>query len=507
MSVLGLVFTAAALLVALYGANALLLSVLYLRLPGARSKQRRPAGSAAPARDAHDWPVVTVQLPIYNEALVVKRLIDAVAGLDYPRQCLQIQVLDDSTDETTALARARVAFHSARGLPIELIHRDDQRDYKAGALAHGLETARGRFVALFDADFVPPAGFLKCTVPHLEEDPRLAFVQARWGHLNPDTSLLTRAQTLALDGHFVVDHLGRNRNGLLINFNGTAGVWRREAIDDAGGWQGDTLTEDVDLSFRAQLAGWRALYLPDVEVPAELPPQLAAFRRQQGRWATGAAQCLVKLGGALVRGTRGRLSWAARLEGLLHLSTWVAHPMSLLLLLLTPLMLLGRIGLAANLTLFWAMALGPIFAIALSQRHLHRDWVRRMRAMPALALIGTGLALSNTLTIARGLLRRDVAFRRTPKYQIVRRGQCWAGTRYALPFQWVTVGELALAAYSLASAALAISMGHYFSVPFLLLYAAGYGTMALHGLRDAWLGWRTHPRPSPRPVLAESESK
>jgi cellulose synthase/poly-beta-1,6-N-acetylglucosamine synthase-like glycosyltransferase len=499
VSVLSIIYLVAAVLVALYGANALLLAALYLR------RRRQPA---SPALDPETWPMVTVQLPIYNELYVVERLIDAVARLDYPRDRLQVQVLDDSTDETTRLAEACVARHRARGLKIELVHRQNRSGFKAGALANGLQTAQGELIAVFDADFVPPSDFMKQTVPHLAASPRLGFVQTRWGYLNAGYSAMTRAQTLALDGHFVVEHMGRNRNGLLVNFNGTAGVWRRAAIVDAGGWQSDTLTEDVDLSFRAQLAGWQALYLPEVETPAELPPQMAAFKRQQARWATGAAQCLVKLAGSLWHGrlpdssrtgveqawddvsSNGQpqaLPWRARLEGLLHLSVWFAHPMSLVLLVLTLPMLLGRIPLTFNLTIFWLMALGPILASALSQRHLYPDWSRRMAYMPALALLGTGLALSNSLAIARGLVGRSLPFRRTPKFRVEAQGDRWIGNRYALPFEWVTVGELALAAYGLALVGVALAMRNYFAVPFLMLYVGGYGYIGLRGAIDAWV--------------------
>lgn len=506
MSILGFVFGIASLLVALFGANAFGLCYLYLR--------RRATSITFPPQ-CSKWPAVTVQLPTYNELHVVNRLVDAVARLDYPRSQLQIQLLDDSTDETTQLARERVRRHRARGLDIELIHRQDRSGFKAGALAHGLKTARGEYVAIFDADFVPPADFLKRTIPHLEAREDVAFVQTRWGYLNAGYSALTRAQTIALDGHFVVEHLARNRNGLVMNFNGTAGVWRRAAIADAGGWQSDTLTEDVDLSFRAQLAGWKALYLPDVVSPAELPPMVAAFRRQQARWATGAAQCLAKHAGSLLRGRlaservgrdpEGKLPWSARLEGLMHLSVWIAHPMSLVLLLLTPLMLEGRIPLTLNLSIFWLAALGPICAYAISQRRLYGDWRARMLFMPALALLGTGLALSNTISIAQGLMARRVSFRRTPKFQMEEHGGHWASSRYAPPFQWIVVGELVLAGYALATTALAVSVGHYFSVPFLLLYAGGYGFMGIHGLLDAWAGWRAHPRARRVPAIAESK--
>jgi len=515
VSVLSIIYLITALVVALYGANALLLAALYLRRRSDHSPQ---------VPEPETWPIVTVQLPIYNELYVLKRLIDAVARLDYPRERLQVQVLDDSTDETTRIARAHVAYHRAQGLDIALVHRQNRSGFKAGALAHGLEIAQGDLIAIFDADFVPPPDFLKRTVPHLVAEPALAFVQTRWGYLNPTYSALTRAQTIALDGHFVVEHLGRNRNGLPMNFNGTAGVWRRTAIESAGGWQSDTVIEDVDLSFRAQLAGWQARYLPEVVSPAELPPQMAAFKRQQARWATGQAQCLLKLAGSLLTGKRHpkpslegqeepvdtpgiRLSWAARLEGVLHLSVWLAHPMSLLLLILTLPMLLGHISLTFNLTIFWMVALGPIVAYALSQRHLYPDWKRRMLFMPVLALLGTGLALSNTLSIVRGLLTQDRAFRRTPKFRIERRGDLWAGNRYALPFQWVSVGELALAGYALATVAVALAVGKYLAVPFLLLYVGGYGYIGLSGLRDAWFRSQARPRLDGRTMAANSRAK
>ena len=512
MSVLSVIYMAAALLVAVYGGNALLLAVLYLR--------QRGDSPVLPSPRA--WPVVTVQLPIYNEMYVIKRLVRAVAQLDYPRDRLQIQVLDDSTDESAWLARACVEQYRGQGLDITLHRRRDRRGYKAGALAEGLKTAKGEFLAIFDADFVPAPDFLKRTVPHLVADPGLGFVQTRWSYLNADYSSLTLAQTIALDGHFVVEHLARNRNGLLMNFNGTAGIWRTQAIEDSGGWQSDTLTEDVDLSFRAQLSGWRALYLPDVDAPAELPPQMAAFKRQQARWATGAAQCLVKLSGALLRGElasqspgrdtktglRPGLSWPARLEGLLHLSVWVAHPMSLVLLLLLVPMLLGQIPVTVNLGIFWFMALGPIFAYALSQRHLHVDWKRRMlSSMPVLALIGTGLALSNTVAIVRGLLAHDRTFQRTPKFRIEGRDDRWAGNRYALSFEWIVVGELLLALYALAAVAVAVSVNNYFAVPFLLLYVGGYGYVGLYGLRDAWRSKQARPGVRQETMAVDSQAK
>ncbi|KPL20248.1 MAG: hypothetical protein AMJ93_12440 [Anaerolineae bacterium SM23_84] len=487
---LSIAYTVVALLVALYGANALLLAVLYWR---------HRHESTPPAPRPGDWPTVTVQLPIYNELYVVRRLIDAAAQLDYPSDRLQVQILDDSTDETTALARAEVARWRARGLNIDLLHRDDRSGFKAGALARGLHHASGEFVAIFDADFVPPVDFLRRTIPFLVARPNLGLVQTRWAHLNANHSALTWAQALALDGHFAVEHLARGRSGLLINFNGTAGVWRRTCIESSGGWQSDTLTEDLDLSFRAQIMGWGALYLPEVAVPAELPPQMAAFKRQQARWATGAAQCLAKLGKPLIH---SRLSWPARLEGLAHLAVWVAHPLSLLVLLLTLPMLVFQVPVHTALGLIWLVAFGPAIAYALSARHLYRDWLRRFAAMPLLAMLGTGLALSNTVHIIRVLRGSRLEFRRTPKFRIERRGDRWSGKRYALPFDLLTLVELLLAGYAGLTVVTAATQGNWLAALFLMLYAGGYAYVGASAIIDA-----LRPHLGPRRVPAGGQQE
>ncbi len=470
---LSMLYTVAAVLVAMYGANALLLAALYWR-----HRREPPLLAEEPAQ----WPLVTVQLPIFNELYVVRRIIDAAARLDYPRDRLQIQVLDDSTDETTLVGRTLVARWQARGLDIDLVHRDDRRGFKAGALANGLTTAKGDYVAIFDADFVPPADYLRRTIPHLMARPRLGLLQTRWTHLNANHSALTWAQALALDGHFVVEHMARHRSGLLINFNGTAGVWRKSCIKAAGGWQADTLTEDLDLSFRAQMAGWEALYLPEVAVPAELPPQMAAFKRQQARWAVGAAQCLVKLGRCLAR---SKLPMRVRLEGLAHLAVWAAHPLSLVVLLLTLPMLLFQAPVHTGLGVIWLVAFGPAVAYALSARHLYADWPRKFAGMPVLAMLGAGLALSNTLQLARILAGQRLEFRRTPKFRMEQRGDRWTGKRYALPFDLLALVELALAIYAALTVVAAAANGNWIAVPFLLLYVGGYSYVGGSGLADA----------------------
>lgn len=456
----------AASLLALYGFNMLLLTLLYLRW------RQRPRSAPPPLKE---YPHVTVQLPIYNERYVVARLIDAVARLNWPRERLEIQVLDDSTDDTTIIAQAAARRWRRRGVDVRVIHRQERTGFKAGALAHGLVQARGEFVAIFDADFVPPPDFLERTIPYLVADPKLGMVQARWGHLNAEYSPLTRAEALAIDGHFVVEQTARHRNGLFMNFNGAAGVWRRACIDAVGGWQADTLAEDVDLSYRAQLAGWRLAYLPDVVAPAELPPQIHAFKAQQFRWAKGSIQTVRKLGWRLLTSDTPVF---VRLEGILHLTGYLVHPLMLLLLMtLVPTMLwelrvptiMGYLGLAT---------LGPPLLYTVSQRSVYPDWKRRMLYFPVLACIGTGIALSNTQAVLEALLGRQTPFHRTPKFHVARPEDKWVGKSYALSFDPLAFGELALTFYAAWGVWIAWQTGQWFMIPFMSLYVVGFGLVA-----------------------------
>ena len=472
-ALLASLYTLFAVWLAVYGLQSLILLTLFLL-------HRRPAPPPPPA---DTLPEVVVQIPVYNELHVVERVIDHVAALDYPRDRLHIQVLDDSTDETTAVAQARVDYHRQRGVDIVLLRRGERTGFKAGALADGLAQATGEYIAIFDADFCPARDFLRRTIPYFLHRPRLGMVQARWGHLDADYSPLTRAQALALDGHFAVEQTARNRSGLLMNFNGSGGIWRRECIAASGGWQADTLCEDLDLSYRAQLAGWECLYLPQVEVPAEVPPQITAFKRQQARWAQGSVQTLRKLAGPLLRSDR--LDWAQKTMGLLHLSSYLAHPLMVLLLLVTlPLLTLpgggtpalGWAGVALGLT-----GLGPPSLYAVSQWALYPDWRRRFGIFPLLAVIGVGIAWSDTRAVWRGLTRWGGDFARTPKFRLERRGDRWTESRYRLPPGDI-VGEVALTAYALATVYAAAVTGNGGLIPFLLLYAVAFGTMAVLGL-------------------------
>lgn len=468
MSFLSAIYTLAALLLAIYGFNSMVLILLYLRH---RWDTNYHPPLAAP-------PPVTVQLPIYNEVHVVERLIDAVARLDYPRDRLQIQVLDDSTDETTILAGACVDRHRARGVDIELIHRTERTGFKSGALKRGLETAKGEFIAIFDADFVPTPNFLRQTLPYFLKRPRLGLIQTRWGHLNADYSPLTRAQAIALDGHFVVEQTARQRAGLFMNFNGTAGIWRKECIRDAGGWRTDTVSEDLDLSYRAQLAGWEFLHLPQVTSPAEIPPQLGAFKRQQFRWAKGSIQCLLKLCRPIMKASRPIF---VRLQGLIHLGGYLCHPLMLILLLATlPLMLWnGRLHLP--LTYLSLASLGPPILYVISQRTLYCDWLKRLAYLPVLLLLGIGIALNNTCAIYEALAGCRNRFLRTPKFCLEGPSDRWADSRYALPFSWMTLGEALLTLYSLIAISVALGRGNLYAIPFLLLYAGGFGYVAALG--------------------------
>jgi cellulose synthase/poly-beta-1,6-N-acetylglucosamine synthase-like glycosyltransferase len=475
VTLLALVYTVTALGLAAYGLNAFILAFLYLR--------HRGDVPPAPVVDEDALPSVTVQLPIYNERHVVVRAIDAVAALDYPRDRFQVQILDDSTDETTRLARDRAAFYRERGLDITVVRRPNRHGFKAGALSQGLKRARGDYVAIFDADFRPHTDFLLKTVPHFLGRPELGLVQTRWSHLNGDYSPLTRAQAMAFDGHFVVEQTGRDRSGLLMNFNGTAGVWRKACIEESGGWEFTTLSEDLDLSYRAQLAGWETLHLPTVDAPAELPPQMAAFKRQQARWTQGSIQTLRKLIQPLVQSRR--LSLIQKAMALLHLSGYLAHALVVLLLLVTlPLLLLGdTLPSLGNVGLL--MSLGPPFVYLISQRALYSDWARRLLTFPLLILVGIGMAWNNSLAIWRGLSRWGGTFARTPKFNVdCTRGNAkgnagdWLHSAYRLGIDSSVVGEIALTLYALAAAAVAHSSGRYGLMPFLILCAASFGTMA-----------------------------
>ncbi|NJN82434.1 MAG: glycosyltransferase [Caldilineaceae bacterium] len=438
---------------ALYGFQALWLTVWQRRSPEIQPDGFVPAAS--------DWPRVTVQLPIYNERHVVGRLIEACAKLDYPADKLQIQVLDDSTDGTAALSSRFASEWRRKGVRVEVVHRRQRSGYKAGALAHALPQASGEYIALFDADFRPSPDFLRRMIPAFlgAENRRIGFVQARWAHLNRDYSPLTSSQALALDGHFVVEQAGRQAAGYAFGFNGSAGVWRRSCIEDpaVGGWQADTLCEDLDLSYRAQLAGWHPSYLNAIEAPAEVPPQLIAFKRQQFRWAKGSVQTLRKLA---ARVWRSPWPLTKRVAALAHMGNYLIHPLLIVLLLaILPLTLLGADPFKP-LAYLSILSLGPPLLYAFAQRDLHPNrWLRNWLYLPMLMLLGTGLCLNNSIAVVQGLRGQGGQFLRTPKFHVESSGDQWQQSAYKLPIQPMVFGELALAIYALATTAVVIGLG------------------------------------------------
>jgi cellulose synthase/poly-beta-1,6-N-acetylglucosamine synthase-like glycosyltransferase len=482
IDIITLMYLCSGLLLAVYATGTLLLLMAWW--------WKRHDTPSLPVVDERDLPTVLVQLPVYNEHAVIGRLIDAVAGLDYPQGKLSIQVLDDSTDDTSDAIRHRVAYHARNGLSIAHVQRSDRNDYKSGALAHGLQGATADLVAVFDADFVPEHDFLRQVVPHFCSNDSLGMVQTRWAHLNADENILTRAQALSLDGHFIVEQTARSRSGLLLNFSGSGGVWRIECVRDAGDWSFMTLAEDLDLSYRAQLRGWRLLYLPDVAVPAEIPPQLAAYKQQQARWAKGSTQNLILHGSALWKNREFGLS--QKVMGTLHLGQYLTHPLMLILLLLSPpLLITGSLENLPLTPLGIAGVIPPVLYM-LSQRHLHADWPHRLLGFPILLGIGTGLALNNSLAIIDALRKQPNVFRRTPKF----RGESWKQSRYALRIDWTIVGEAFLALYAIAAGVLALKQAPSL-VPFLFLYAYAFSMVVAWSLLEGVQLRRTRTRKPP----------
>src|SRR5579872_1195001 len=429
-------------LLAGYGVHRYILVYLYYKHKDKRTTE--------PAAQFTELPRVTIQLPIFNEQYVVERLLEAVCKIDYPREKLEIQVLDDSTDETIEVARNLVERYAALGNPISYHHRTNRHGFKAGALAAGLESATGEFVAIFDADFTPPEDFLLRTIHHFA-DPKIGMVQTRWTHLNRNYSFLTQVEAILLDGHFVLEHSGRARSGVFFNFNGTAGMWRRKAIEEAGGWQHDTLTEDTDLSYRAQLKGWKFIYLQDVECPAELPVEMTAFKTQQARWAKGLIQTSKKI---LPRVLKSNQPFHVKLESWYHLTANMSYPLMVVLsVLLLPAMVIRFYQgwfqmLYIDLPLFMASTFSISSFYLVSQRELFpRSWPRALLYLPFLMALGIGLSITNTKAVIEALIGKQTAFARTPKYSVVSKQDKIGATKYRKRLGWVPWIELLVGSY------------------------------------------------------------
>jgi cellulose synthase/poly-beta-1,6-N-acetylglucosamine synthase-like glycosyltransferase len=481
-------------LVCVYAAHRYFLVYLFYRW-----RNRRPV----PKARFQELPPVTVQLPMFNERYVAERIISQACAIDYPRDRLEIQVLDDSTDDTRQIAQAAVERMRAAGHNIVYLHRDNRVGYKAGALEEGLKTARGEFIAIFDADFLPPPQILHETI-HYFTDERVGMVQTRWAHLNRDVSLLTQAQAVLLDGHFLIEHTARNRSGRFMSFNGTGGVWRKAAIIDAGGWQHDTLTEDLDLSYRAQLRGWKFVFLPELTSPAELPPEMTAFKAQQHRWTKGGAQTCVKL---LPQVLRSKADWRVKLEAFFHLTSCVVYVLIVLLSVLVGPALYAKLyqrgpdplwQIILEFVLFLVGFGAPLIFYVLSQRLLRQSWLDSLKYVPALMAVGVGIAFNNALAALEGFFGQTGEFVRTPKFGAeVRQKGLWR--RRLGGFQhrrsWQTWAELGMALY------LTVCMLGLFAfdnwqqrvsgaIPFLLIFILGYYYVALQTLYTQWCSRR-----------------
>jgi cellulose synthase/poly-beta-1,6-N-acetylglucosamine synthase-like glycosyltransferase len=455
--------------------------IIYLFLKN-RNRQSVPPGHF------EQLPKVTMQLPIFNEVYVVERLLRAVSELDYPRELLEIQVLDDSTDDTRQITASCAQQLRERGFDVALIHRVDRTGFKAGALAGGLAAAEGEFVCILDADFVPQPDLLRRTI-HFFTDRRVGMIQTRWGHLNRGYSLLTRVQAMFLDGHLLLEQTARSRSGRFFNFNGTAGLWRKTCIEEAGGWQHDTLTEDLDLSYRAQLAGWKFIFLPDVVTPAELPVDMNGFKSQQHRWTKGSIQTCKKL---LPRIWRSQLPLPIKLEATGHLMSNFAY---LLLACLCVLLHPSTGGPQAgwlrtfliDVPIFLTASVSVAVFYICAQRELYpRGWPKEILLLPCLLALGVGLSLNNARAVLEAVFNHKSDFARTPKYGIERRSQPWRSCKYMPLRSALPIAEMGFALYFSYFVWFALSHGQFISVPFLLMFQGGFLYVSICSLAPWW---------------------
>ena len=495
IAMLPIYFLTLALLV-VYGLHRYQLTWLYRK----HKRDVPPAGVLPP-----DLPVVTVQLPLFNERYVAPRLLESIRRLDYPRVRLEVQVLDDSTADTARVLEPVISRMRAEGFDIHHLRRTDRRGYKAGALAAGLSQARGEFIAIFDADFVPEPDFLRRLLPYFH-DAKVGMAQARWGYLNGDYSLLTKLQSIYLEAHFIIEHLARNRSGRFFNFNGTAGVWRKRCLIDAGGWEADTLTEDLDISYRAQLRGWKFVFAPEVIAPSELPAEMTAFRQQQHRWAKGSVQVARKL---LREILASRQPWKVKMEAWFHLTNNFAFLLMMFFsIALLPSMLLRRqLGWETSawleLAIFVLATPSAVFFYMTSQRATKRSGWRSLMYVPLLMALGTGLALNNSRAVVEALFGGCVEFKRTPKHGMEGQAGTWTDKIYTGRLDLVVLGEVTMAVYFAIAAYFALTRGLYLAVPFLLIFLSGFLFVSLTSLwQTSERHWRFRNAPSARHAAA-----
>jgi cellulose synthase/poly-beta-1,6-N-acetylglucosamine synthase-like glycosyltransferase len=484
-----LIYSVDILMLFLFGVHSFLMVYLYRK-----NKDYCEADPATAFRlDQSDLPVVTVQLPIYNEYYVIDRLIDSVIKLQYPKSKLEIQVLDDSTDETVQKVASIVRSYQALGFDIKHIHRTDRTGHKAGALEKGLEVSRGEFIAIFDADFCPEPDFLLQVLPYFE-DQGIGMVQTRWGHLNKDYNILTKAQSYGIDGHFVIEQVARNANRLWINFNGTGGIWRKSCITDAGGWQHDTLTEDFDLSYRAELKGWRFRYFKNIVCKGEIPAMISAYKSQQFRWCKGSIQTALKL---LPTIWETKLNWKIKSEAIVHLINYSVCPLMVINILLTAPILLMEYWtgmkfsdtpltiLFVSATLMSIGSAGPVVFYAYSQKEIYPDWKSRLFFLPVLIMVGTGISIVNTRAWIEAILGIPSGFKRTPKLRIEKsEDNIKDRLKYHLPMDYHAVLELLMGAYCVFCIYLSFLVKKPFIVGFLTIYSAGFFFVAFNTIKE-----------------------
>ena len=421
-------------------------------------------------------PTITIQLPIYNEKYVATRLVDAVCAQDYPKEKMKIMVLDDSDDDTVNLMHQTVLKYQNLGFDILHVRRGTREGYKAGALKHAMKSTKSDFVAIFDADFIPPDWYLKKAIPHFTNS-KIGLVQCRWGHVNENYSALTQAQALNLDFHFLVEQKAKSNSHLFMNFNGTAGIWRKECIDDAGGWHTATLVEDLDLSYRAQMKGWKCLFLPDIVVDAELPVQMNGAKRQQFRWAKGSIQCAIKLLGDIL--VKRKIAFDAKLQAFIQLTRHIVFPLMLIQFITLPILLASEVNLyivsfLPALTLATYLAMGPGAYILVIHKMYKKDWKAKAKTLPYLLVYSIGMSVNNTVAVFDAMVGKKNEFLRTPKYGIIKNDDDWRDKAYNLPFSRTTLLEMFFAVYGILGIFIAIFSKNPIFVPIIALQAIGF---------------------------------
>ena len=421
-------------------------------------------------------PTITIQLPIYNEKYVATRLVDAVCAQDYSKEKMKIMVLDDSDDETVNMMHKTVLKYQSQGFDISHVRRGTRAGYKAGALKHAMKSTTSDFVAIFDADFIPPEWYLKRAIPHFTNS-KIGLVQCRWGHVNENYSALTQAQALNLDFHFLVEQKAKSNSHLFMNFNGTAGIWRKECIEDAGGWHTATLVEDLDLSYRAQMKGWKCLFLPDIVVDAELPVQMNGAKRQQFRWAKGSIQCAIKLLGDIL--LKRKIAFDAKLQAFIQLTRHIVFPLMLIQFITLPILLASEINLyivsfLPAVTLATYLAMGPGAYLLVIHKMYKNNWKTHAKALPYLLVYSIGMSVNNTVAVFDGALGKKNEFLRTPKYGIIKNNDDWRDKAYNLPFSKTTLLELFFAVYGILGIFIAIFSNNPIFAPIIALQAIGF---------------------------------